>query len=372
LVFGPDGNLYVNGNSQAPGSVLRYHGTTGAFLDIFVPAGRNPFGEPDPGSSRGLVFGPDGNLYVRSFPQRHPSVLRYDGTSGALLDAFVSEGSGGLFLPTGPLFGPDGNLYVRSTPSTDDGTPEAVLRYDGKTGAFIDEFVPYGSGSLTVNQPFVFRNTDPTTLAYVAGSRLHITAASTTVAGTPFDLMVTALDPNGNIDTSYQGTVTFTSSDAYPGVLPTDYTFTSSDQGMHTFSGGVSLYTARIQQLTVQDTANRSLTGTVTLGVVAAPASQLLITTPASAVSGTPFDVILMALDPYANVDMSYGGTVTWTSSDPDPGVILPADYTFQPTDNGRITFPAGVALITLGNQTLTTTDTVSGITGSATIMVGP
>jgi hypothetical protein len=141
---------------------------------------------------------------------------------------------------------------------------------------------------------------------------------------------------------------------------------------MHTFSGGVTFFTAGTQTLTVQDTADNSLTGNATVAVVAAPASQLLITAPANAVSGTPFDVMLTALDPYANVDTNYGGTVTWTSSDPDPGVLLPAAYTFQPTDNGMVTFPAGVTLITLSSQTLTATDTVSGITGSATILVAP
>lgn len=50
---------------------------------------------------------------------------------------------------------------------------------------------------------FVSRNTDLTTLAYVAVSRLHFTAASTAVSGTPFEIMITALDPNGNIDTGY-------------------------------------------------------------------------------------------------------------------------------------------------------------------------
>jgi sugar lactone lactonase YvrE len=204
------------------------------------------------------------------------------------------------------------------------------------------------------------------------GNRFQITAASTAVSGTPFDVSITALDANGNIDTNYQGTVTFTSSDAYPGLLPADYTFTSADQGTHTFSGGVTLYTAGTQSLTVQDTADSSITGSFTVGVVAAPASQLLITAPANAVSGTPFDVILMALDPYANVDMNYGGTVTWTSSDTDPGVLLPPDYTFQATDNGMVTFSGGVTLITLGNQTLTAADTLSGISGSATIVVGP
>jgi streptogramin lyase len=371
LVFGLNGNLYVNCNDPGPGPVLRYDGTTGAFLDVFVPAGSNPFGENRSGSSRGLVFGPDGNLYVGSFPKLHPSVLRYDGRTGALIDAFVSEGSGGLTNLTGPLFGPDGNLYLRSTPNFGG---SAVLRYDGSTGAFIDQFVPYGSGGLSENENlcFVFRNTDPTTLAYVAGSRLHITAASTAVSGTAIDVTITALDPSGNIDTNYQGTVAFASSDPYPGVLPAAYTFTSSDQGMHTFSGGVTLFIAGTQRLTVQDSANSSLTGTVTLGVVAAPASQLQIIAPATAVPGTPFDVTVEALDAYGNVDANYGDIVTWTSSDTAPGVLLPADYMFQATDNGMVTFPAGVTLITPGNQTLTVTDTVSGITGSATIMVGP
>jgi hypothetical protein len=370
LVFGPDDNLYVNSSDPGPGSVLRYNGTTGAFIDVFVAAGSNPFGESGPGNSRGLVFMPDGNLYVGSFPQLHPSVLRYDGTTGAFIDAFVSEGSGGLFNLTGPLFGPDGNLYIRSTDHSIG--PGAVLRYDGTTGAFIDQFVPYESGGLEKNKGFVFRNTDPTTLAYVAGSRLHITAASTAVAGTPFDLMVTALDSNGNIDTNYQGTVTFASSDQYPGVLPAAYTFTSSDQGTHSFSGGATFFSAGLQKLTVQDAADGSLTRTVVIGLVAAPASQLQITAPANAASGTPFEVILAAVDPYGNVDMNYAGTVAWTGSDPDPAVILPPNYTFQPTDNGMVTFPAGVALITLGNQTLTATDTVSGITGTAAITVGP
>jgi hypothetical protein len=267
LVFGPDGNLYVNSFDSGPGPVLRYDGMTGAFMDVFVRSGSNPFGENRPGASRGLVFGPDGNLYVSSFPQIHPSVLRYDGKTGAFLDAFVSEGSGGLQYPTGPIFGPDGNVYVRSSPSD----PGALLRYDGTTGGFMDEFVPYGSGGLTNNANFAFRYTDPTTLAYVPGSRFHITAASTAVTGTPFDIMVTALDHYGNIDTSYQGTVTFSTTDADSAVvLPADYTFTSGDNGMHTFSGAVVLLTEAGQSLTVTDSVS-GMIGRVTITVGPGP-----------------------------------------------------------------------------------------------------
>jgi hypothetical protein len=268
LVFGPDGNLYVNCSDPGPGSVLRYDGTTGAFLDVFVSSDNNPPGENSAGHPRGLVFGPDGNLYV-SRPDQN-TVLRYDGRTGAFIDAFVPEGSGGLSIPTGPLFGPDGNLYLRSGL----GGPGAVLRYDGTTGMFIDEFVPHGSGGLANNKGFVFRNSDPTTLAYVAVSRLHITAASTAVSGTALDITITALDPSGNLDTNYQGIVTFSTSDADPGVvLPSAYTFTAGvghDNGVHTFSGGVTLVTGGTQTLTVSDAVS-GMSGKLTISVGAGP-----------------------------------------------------------------------------------------------------
>jgi hypothetical protein len=270
LVFGPDGNLYVEAKNSAPGTVLRYDGRMGDFLDVFVPAGSNPFGESDSGNSRGLVFGPDGNLYV-GYPN-HPSVLRYDGATGALIDAFVCEGSGGLSIPTGPLFGPDGNLYIRSIPHL--GGPGTVKRYDGTTGAYIDDFVPSEPSGLHFNKGFVFRNSDPVTLAYVAVSRFHITARSTAVAGTAFDITVTALDANGNIDTGYQGTVTFSTTDPDSGVaLPADYTFTTGvggDNGVHTFSGGVTLVTVGDQALTVTDTVS-GIAGSATITVGPGP-----------------------------------------------------------------------------------------------------
>jgi hypothetical protein len=273
LVFGPDGNLYVNSSDPGPGSVLRYDGTTGVFLDVFVPADSDPYGENSAGVPRGLVFGPDGNLYVTyNFGQAfHPSVLRYDGRTGAFIDAFVTDGSGGLYAATDPLFGPDGNLYVRSAQNL---AEAGVLRYDGTTGAFIDQFVPYASGGLTSNKGFVFRNTDPTTLAYVAVSRLHITAASAAISGKAFDVTITALDPNGNIDTAYQGMVTFSTTDPDSGVaLPAAYTFTTGaggDNGVHSFSSGVTLVTVGTQTLTVTDTVS-GMSGKITIAVGPGP-----------------------------------------------------------------------------------------------------
>jgi plastocyanin len=204
-------------------------------------------------------------------------------------------------------------------------------------------------------------------------AQLVVSAAPNAVAGFPFDVLVTVLDGNGNPATGYTGTVTFSNSDPYPGMVPVDYPFTAADQGMHLFSAGATFFTAGTQTLTAQDTVTSSLMNSASVAVVAAPASQLFVTAPLTAVSGTAFDVSLTALDPYKNVDMNYGGTVTWTTNDPDMGVLLPPDYPFQPTDNGMVTFSGGVTLITLGNQSIIAFDTANPtIAGSATITVGP
>jgi len=99
------------------------------------------------------------------------------------------------------------------------------------------------------------------------------------------------------------------------------------------------------------------------------------VAAPTSVPSATPFDLTITALDPYGNIDTNYQGTVTFSTTDPDSGVVLPADYTFTTGvggDNGVHTFSGGVTLVTVGDQTLTVTDTVSGNAGSATITVGP
>jgi hypothetical protein len=44
-------------------------------------------------------------------------------------------------------------------------------------------------------------------------------------------------------------------------VLPVDYVFTATDQGTHTFLGGVTLYTAGDQILRVTDTSDNTVTG---------------------------------------------------------------------------------------------------------------
>lgn len=125
VIFGPDGNLYVG--SGLNDQVLRYDGATGQFLNTFVTSGSGGLDFPV-----GLAFGPnDGNLYVANGFVANSSVRRYNGQTGAFINAFVPGGSGGLLHASGAVFGPDGNLYVASRDN------DRVLRYNGQTGAFL-------------------------------------------------------------------------------------------------------------------------------------------------------------------------------------------------------------------------------------------
>jgi hypothetical protein len=134
-------------------SILRYNGMTGAFIDAFVPSGSGGLS-----FACAMTIGPSGDLFVASLHSNE--VLRYNGSTGAFVGAFVSAGSGGLAVPCGVAFGPDGNLYVSSIAANE------ILKYDGTTGAFIDVFVPAGTGGLYAPGHMYFR---PDGNLYVGG-----------------------------------------------------------------------------------------------------------------------------------------------------------------------------------------------------------
>lgn len=120
------------GNTRG-NNVVSIDRQTGAYLKDFIPAGSGGLTDPDD-----LTFGPDGNLYVSSGSNTGGQILRYDGKTGAFLGIFAQSAS--LKRPYGNAFGPDGNLYVASFRS------DEILKFDGKTGAFISVFAS-GNGT---------------------------------------------------------------------------------------------------------------------------------------------------------------------------------------------------------------------------------
>jgi hypothetical protein len=99
-----------------------------------------------------------------------------------------------------------------------------------------------------------------------AASQFILSAPASVTAGVPFSLTITVEDAYGNVATGYTRTVCFSSSDPLA-VLPTDYTFTAADLGVHTFSG-IVLWTVGPQKLTLTDTLLGSLTGSLFIDVL--------------------------------------------------------------------------------------------------------
>src|SRR5262249_25138060 len=111
--------------------ILRYNASTGAFVDVFVTANSGGLDNP-----HGLAFGPDVNgdevpeLYVSG--RTSHSVVRYDGATGAPLGTYVTPGSGGLSFPLGITFDPSGSFLFVTSPGTNQ-----ILRYNAVTGAYV-------------------------------------------------------------------------------------------------------------------------------------------------------------------------------------------------------------------------------------------
>jgi hypothetical protein len=207
------------------------------------------------------------------------------------------------------------------------------------------------SGSLTGATSASFNVT-------AAASRFELTGAFTDIAGMSVNVTVMALDNFNNLIVNYTGTVHFTSSDS-SAVLPANYTFTSADNGTHTFA--VTLKKAGSQTVTATDAAHSTITGSRTLSVLAASASTLSVTGFPAVTAGSAGTFTVTALDPYGNLSTGYSGTVHFTSSDVQ--AVLPADATLT---NGTATFSA--TLKTAGAQSLTATDTSTGsVTGTQT-----
>jgi hypothetical protein len=192
-------------------------------------------------------------------------------------------------------------------------------------------------------------------------------------AGDTVTVTVTALDPLNRPDPTYRGTVHFTSTDLQA-VLPVNYTFTASDSGQHSFD--LTLKTAGVKRVVVNDTTKVRVIGRVAVTVVAGAATHFAVTNfPLSAKVNRPYAFTVTALDQFGNRATSYLGTVTISSNGSvkiagaGPVAPAPVTYTFRPFEKGRHLFRAtftapgtGLSLTVTDQADATITGTETGI----------
>lgn len=177
VVFGPDGLLYVSAvgclDPKDPlfnpitGYILRFNASTKKFVDVFA----SNTSVPDLHRPEGLVFDSAGHLWVTSFrasPSDSDKVLSLNGQTGGLINKIV------LSTPPAPrafaqaiIFGPGGDLFIPITGGA--AQTAGQVRRCNPTSGQCDVIIPANSAGGALQQPYylIFRSTNPATLNFV-------------------------------------------------------------------------------------------------------------------------------------------------------------------------------------------------------------
>jgi len=307
-----------------------------------------------------------------------------DGTAaGTAMVKDINPGSAGS-NPAG-LTNVNGTLFFAATDGTSgtelwqsDGTAAGTVR--------VKDINPGSAGSYpgnlaNVNGTLFFRATDgvhgpqpwvlPANSSAAAASLAVSGFPATTTAGTPGSFIITAKNNDGSTDTSYTGTVHFTSSDGQA-ILPADYTFTVADAGMHTFTDGATFKTAGTQSITATDITFGTTGSETGITVLPAWASQLAFTQqPGTTTAGQAISpaVIVDVEDPYGNVVTSNSSTVTVTLSS---GTFEGGSATATSAASGGVATFSTLKIDTAGSYTLKATDGSLSSASSSSITVTP
>ncbi len=245
---------------------------------------------------------------------------------------------------------------------------ESVTATDTTTGSTVTA----GTASTTVNPA--------PTLA-----KLLVVTPQSAAVGVPTNVTVVAEDASGHVLRNFTGTVTLSTSDSAATGLPSTYTFTSSDHGVHNF------------QVTFE-TADTTATGSTTPTPTTVTATDGSITNSASitvqpattvthfavfahrpAVSGTATQVTVVALNASNQVVTGYTGTVslssstdsTATASATSGGTQTPlSSFTYQFTSGDAGVHTFYVTFDTTGTQKLTVSDSAANVSQTASVNV--
>jgi hypothetical protein len=308
-------------------------GVTGNVSKVTVTL--NGFTSTSPNAIDMLLVGPTGAKYV-PFAQVGDTTAVSTPLTFVLDDAAASQFPNGSPITAGGSFRPSA---FNASPIVFAAPAPASPKYAATFGT--DTLASVFNGTNSTGKWQLFTQTSASgasgalnngwCVTIIGHPSYQLTAPTTATAGTSFIITLTAQYPAGGAtDTAYTGTVHFSSSDVGAGVaLPSDYTFTSADQGTHQFS--VTLKTPGPQTITAADTADSTITATAPVGVNQGPAI--------TSANNTTFTV---------GTAGSFSVTTTGT---PSPSIV----------ENGSL--PNGVSFLDNGNGTgtLSGTPTVSG-----------
>lgn len=242
-----------------------------------------------------------------------------------------------------PFKSPDGSNVAFTLRVQSVGNPAAV-EYKGDNG----ETYSAGGGIQT-----------DTARATVAGTldRFAVTPNTTAItAGETVVLTIAALDASGNTMASFAETANLSYSPSGSGDTP----FATGP-----FVAGVRIETATLTAAgsVVIKVESGTAAGTSVVTVAAAPAAAFLVSAPASAAAGDPFQITVTAVDTWGNTATSFGETATISDS---TGLVTP-------TTSGA--FVAGVRTETVRVGTVHPADLIrfarGGITGGAVVAIG-
>jgi hypothetical protein len=374
---GQGGGLYVNGASLTiASSAIASNQGTGGLSGLY--------GFPGPGAGQGAGLYNGGTLTV---------------TGSTLSGNTAGDGGGGIYnggtlMVTGSTLSgntasnPGGGIYNGGTLTVSTSTLSGNTAGDG--GGIFD-----GTGSLTVTGGTLSSNR-----AHFGGGGLWVGVVGSGVlhntliagnfqgtTGTTRDDVFGPLNAGGDynligdgtgmtgLQNGVNGNLVGSASAPIDPLLDSLGNYGGSTKTHALLAGSPALNAGDPSQLGTADQRGVVRTGGVNIGAYQASATSFLISAPDTVQSGVPFDAIVTAVDIFGQVAVGYTGTVTFSTSDLDPSVVLPADYTFTAADDGVHTFTntglGEITLVTAGDETLTVTDTADDtINGNATITV--